>query len=665
MVVAGRHSRPDARPRRVVRLGHLHGRLADLRWADARAALLGLLILPVAASHGGYYPPVWGWSALLLLWGAALALLLLADVRLRASEVAVLAAATGLFAWIVCSNLWTGSPTRTMLESQRAALYVGAVGALLLLVSGASYRALLGATWCAIALVCGYALATRLFPERLGITDLIAGNRLSEPVGYWNALGLFAAMGALLALGFVAHGRSWVLRAAAGASVVITIVALYFAFSRGAWVALGCGLAASIALEQRRLRAITALLVVAPWPAAGVWIGSRSEALTRQDAALEATSEAGHRLALVLLALAAGAALAGIAFGAVASRLRVRRVVRGTYAAALLLILTALMIGLFARYGSPVAIAERGYRAFTGPPPATGGDLNRRLFTFSSVPRAEQWTVAWQVFRSDPWLGSGAGTYELHWLRDRPSPTKVIDAHSLYLETLAELGPVGLLLLLTLLGIPLLAAARARRKSLAPAAFGAYVAYLLHAGVDWDWEMTALTLTALFCGGVLLLCAREQGRGASATPRTRAVLLALTVGLSAFSFVGLLANHAISASADAARAGDRELAAGRPRAAAEHWDEAEAQARGAARWAPWSTEPWRALADAQLLRRNPAGAAASFRRAIAKEPGDWSLWYGLARASRGRPQRFALRRAARLNPLSSEVAGLREQLGLK
>jgi O-antigen ligase len=642
----------------------LPGRLTDVRWADARAALIGLLLLPLAADHGGYYPPAWGWSVLLLLWGAGLALLLRADVRVRAPEVALLGVVTALFAWILCSNLWTGSPTRTMLESQRAALYIGAVGAILLLVRGASYRALLGAAWCAIALVCGYALATRLFPERLGITDVIAGYRLSEPVGYWNALGLFAAMGALLALGFVTHGRSRVLRAAAGASLVILIVALYFTFSRGAWGALACGLVASIALERQRLRAVTALLAVAPWPALGVWIGSRSEALTRQGAALQAASDAGHRLALVLVALAAGAALVGVGFAAVASRVRVSRIARGAYAAALLLILTALMTGVFARYGSPVSIAERGYRAFTGPPPATGGDLNRRLFTFSSVPRAQQWTVAWQDYRSHPWLGSGAGTYELHWLRDRPSPTKVVDAHSLYLETLAELGPVGLLLVLMLLGLPLAAAAGARRRPLAPAAFGAYVAYLLHAGVDWDWEMTALTLTALICGAALLLCVRGQGRGAPMSGRARAVLLALTVGLSAFSFLGFVANHAISASTDAARAADRDRAAGRLRTAAEHWDEGETQVRRAARWAPWSTEPWRALADAQLLRRDRSGAAASFRRAIAKEPNDWSLWYGLARASRGRAQRLALRRAARLNPLSPEVAALREQLGL-
>jgi tetratricopeptide (TPR) repeat protein len=307
-------------------------------------------------------------------------------------------------------------------------------------------------------------------------------------------------------------------------------------------------------------------------------------------------------------------------------------------------------------------LAERGYRAFTSPAPETGGNLNRRLFTFSSIPRAQQWTVAWNGYRSHPWLGSGAGTYEREWLRERTTPTKVVDAHSLYLETLAELGPAGLLLLLAVLGVPLAAALKARRHTLAPAAFGAYVAYLAHAGVDWDWEMPAVTLTALFCGGALVVCAREEGGGAPMFGRMRAGLLAVTLTIGAFAFAGLLANHAISDSVDAAREGDQDMTLGDARRAADRFDAAEADARRALDLAPWSTEPWEALANAQLLRLDPAGAAESFRKAIAKDRDDWSLWYGLARATRGRVRRAALRRAAKLNPLSPEVAGLRDQL---
>ena len=77
---------------------------------------------------------------------------------------------------------------------------------------------------------------------------------------------------------------------------------------------------------------------------------------------------------------------------------------------------------------------------------------------------------------------------------------QVRDVHNLYLETLAEQGPIGLALLVAMLGIPLVGAWRARRIPIVPAAFGAYVAYLAHASIDWDWELTAVTIAALACG---------------------------------------------------------------------------------------------------------------------------------------------------------------------
>ena len=78
---------------------------------------------------------------------------------------------------------------------------------------------------------------------------------------------------------------------------------------------------------------------------------------------------------------------------------------------------------------------------------------------------------------------------------------------------------------------------------------------------------------------------------------------------------------------------------------------------------PWSSEPWRHLGEAQLGRGQLRAARASFRRALAKDPQDWSLWFDIALATRGREQAQALARAERLNPLGSEVQQLREELG--
>src|SRR5439155_26054988 len=127
-------------------------------------------------------------------------------------------------------------------------------------------------------------------------------------------------------------------------------------------------------------------------------------------------------------------------------------------------------------------------------------NLNRRLFSLSGNYRKYNWHTAWQEVEAYPRLGSGAGTYDVYWFEHRRVPQTVHDAHNLYLETLAELGPVGLLLLVGVLAVPLIAVTRARASPLAGVAFGAYVAYTLHAAVDWDWEMPAITLVGLFCG---------------------------------------------------------------------------------------------------------------------------------------------------------------------
>ena len=115
------------------------------------------------------------------------------------------------------------------------------------------------------------------------------------------------------------------------------------------------------------------------------------------------------------------------------------------------------------------------------------------------------WHVAWHEASDFPVAGRGAGTFELAWLEQQPIEESVLDAHSLYLETLAELGLVGFGLLALALAPPLVTAFRGTSA----AAAGAYVAFLFHAGVDWDWEMPAVTVAGLFCGAAIL-CSSAQ-----------------------------------------------------------------------------------------------------------------------------------------------------------
>jgi hypothetical protein len=144
--------------------------------------------------------------------------------------------------------------------------------------------------------------------------------------------------------------------------------------------------------------------------------------------------------------------------------------------------------------------------------------------------RPGYWRVAWKDARAHPLLGSGTATFGNYWYHHRPSGEFVHDAHSLYLESLAELGPVGLLLVVASLGIPLVSVA-GRRDPVVAAAGGGYATFLVHAAVDWDWEMPAVTLTGLLCGAAILVGTRTGRESALSTP-VRALLLAAAIALA-------------------------------------------------------------------------------------------------------------------------------------
>ena len=147
------------------------------------------------------------------------------------------------------------------------------------------------------------------------------------------------------------------------------------------------------------------------------------------------------------------------------------------------------------------------------------------------------WHVAWKEWELNRLLGSGAGTFDRYWLHYRTVGSFARDAHSLYLETLGELGPLGLALVLAVLLTPLLAL-RGRRDPLLATAAGAYVAFLVHAGVDWDWEIPAVTLAGLACGSALLVARRPldapEVRGGG-----RLLMFAAAAGLGILALIRL------------------------------------------------------------------------------------------------------------------------------
>ena len=244
-------------------------------------------------------------------------------------------------------------------------------------------------------------------------------------------------------------------------------------------------------------------------------------------------------------------------------------------------------------------------------------------FAFRGHIRSQYWRVAVQEASVHPVAGSGAGTFSNWWLERRRVPLSTQEAHSLYLETLAELGPLGLALLLVALAVPLAAAIRIREPVLA----AALVAYDVGAAVDFHWELVGVTVPAVLIGATAVVHASQRGR---TIPRAVAVPVFAT--LTASALLAYAGATRVAAAQDALRAGDRIGAV--------------AEARSALRLAPFSATAWGVIGDAE-------SSPAAYRRALELDPDDWSLWARLASVSKGKPRRLALREAARLNPLAS------------
>src|SRR5207302_8786110 len=180
--------------------------------------------------------------------------------------------------------------------------------------------------------------------------------RLAQPIGYWNGLAIFTAIGALLALGFAARARTIGARSTCASLLVLLLPTLYFAFGRAAWIALAVGLLASVVVDPRRLQLLASLLAVAPAPAVAMLIASRKPGLTHAGSPVALAAHDGHRLALVLVLLAAANAAASAAVALTERRVQIAPIVQRIFALAVAIIaLGTAAVGL-ERYGGPVHI---------------------------------------------------------------------------------------------------------------------------------------------------------------------------------------------------------------------------------------------------------------------------------------------------------------------
>jgi O-antigen ligase len=536
----------------------------------ACAAVVGAL----GVESGGYYPTAWSVATV-----AALAVA--AGGAVRAGGVRGHGRFLGLFvafvAWVALEAMRPGAATRGVPELERDVLYLAIAWAALQLLRRDTVAAALAGVATAICALVLDGVFRVLSPVHIA-ADAYEGRLLFRPLGYANACGVLAAIGVVLALGAAARSRP------AAVALVPLMLALALSGSRGAVLALLVGLAATAALHPQRRELAGVCLVLLPVPTAVAVLALRSH-VTDVDVS---SALVARDCVIVAAATCVAVALQVV----LASRRRRILVPVGPVAVA------AVAIAAAAVAGAALGLGDR----------------------------SAYWHVAWRDVRAHPLLGSGPGTFAREWLAHRTVPTGALNAHNLYLETLAELGPLGLALLLAALAVPLVVVVR-RRSPLAAVAAGAYATFLAHAAVDWDWQMPAVTVAGLLCGVCALRAASADER-----PSPRALRPALALA------------SVLALAVAAAGVGNAELSG------AERGRSADA-ARAAAALQPWSAAPRRLLAELALARGDRAQARRLLEAALRRDPTDAGSWYDLVLAGTPAQSASAAARLAQLDPL--------------
>ena len=613
---------------------------ADNRSWDAvcLAGLAGLGLVATALSGGAYGVIARSETFVLLWWTLVLGLTfaLLPRARGTRTMTVTLVGWSLLAGWIALSLLWTESQERTFIELARVLGFTGIVLAAGVCFRGNEWRVAVAAVTAAAVGVCAIAMTSRLAPGLFDNPLTRAGllRRLAFPLNYWNALGCWSAMTVALSYAWSVHARTWAARGIALAGMCLAASVVYLTYARSATAAIVIGVVAVVMLSRRRWLATAHALVALA--GTGIIIG----AIRAAPEVARGTGGAGGGT----VAMIAGLVFLACPLAALLTRRAGLETWRTPRRAARVALATAGLVVLFAAVVAGPALASRAWHSFNRPTPSLRGDPVHRFGTLGGTRRA-LWSAALDAFGEHPIGGTGAGTFEFDWNRGPHREYYVRDAHSLYLESLAELGLPGTLLVLAALGCLLAAALRPalREQDAAGAAIGAAAALLVYcvcAGVDWMWESTVVTATAVALGG---LAATAGARPARALGGRRRVAAAIVAAIAlAVQLPVLAAAVQLRTSERAARAGDT--------------DHAVSAATAAVEVAPWGASAYAQRALVLESLGLGARAAADARRATRREPTNWSHWLVLARieAERGRvgPAIAAARRAAALNPHS-------------
>ncbi len=521
-----------------------------------------------------------------------------------------------LAAYTALALAWTDSDERTFAELGRVLMYGGVVLLAYLSLNRHTWRAAAGGLAAAALIVPVFSIIARLFPDL--ITDETARafdtDRLSYPLGYWNAVAAWGAMAIAIGIVWSAHGRTQLTRALAGAAVPIAALSVYLTYSRAGVIAVVVAVFAAGAFGRNRWTMAANAVVAALASAVVIAVAHGEPEIAR------ATGDGGAGVVLLAL-LAASGISAAVAIGTMAAGLDRARLERTTAIMAVAFGFTILVSAIAPIAHNQIGDAWDEFRNERSV--AVGDDPTQRLTTFGGN-RYDAWGAALDAFEGDRVRGIGPGTYEFFWSREGDDPQFFRDAHSLYLEQLAELGVLGLFMILVFL-IALLVAALSTRRHLerstdigaAGAAISAFAVFAVYAGVDWMWEMSAVGVLAL--GGIAIAGAatsRRWGPLPLGGP-ARAALIAVALLAIAVQIPPLVSTERLRASATELNEGSV--------------DRAEDLADESVRAEPWAASPYAHRALVKLERSQFEEARTDLEKAVEKEPTNWRHHFLLAR----------------------------------
>lgn len=617
--------------------------------------VVAVIVVAISIAEGGYSTELRA-AAAVLSWVAVLAGLLFGVLPRSRTPAAALASGSALAGLALLTGLsvaWAGSDGAVIDEVVRVSLYLGLFTLVVSAAREGEARAWLLGLAIGIAVVGFVAILGRLISDLPGgdeeITELLpaARGRLSYPIGYWNAIAALLGLGVVLMTWLGASARGIVGRSAATALIPMLVLGMYLASSRGGYVAMGVGLLVLIAVGPPRSRLLSSAVLGAVGSALAIALASGLTELLDVTASTEAENEGFELLGATVACVVFTGAMRAVLDGPI-SRLQISR--RSGWIAVAVCAVVAVGVAIASDPGA------RFDEFKTIPAEAEDADdvnlVGSHLSSVSGSGRWQFWGEALDAYSSQPVRGIGAGGYEAYWNEHAPITQVAKQAHSLYLELLAELGPLALILVLAFLLIGPVRGVAARHRfegGEAAAAVALVASGAASAAIDWTWEVPAVfgvvvVALALLAGPAFSVLERDREE-ASAYPAAGRFGWGIAVILIGWVSLFIAADSLLT---------ERRLDASRAAVGDEELERAADEARAAIALQPWAAEPRLQLALVQESAGELEAADENVERAIERAEDDWSLWLVSARIATldGRipDARADLEQARRLNP---------------